>query len=119
MLSVHIDNIGDVAVIECEGRIVRSEAAFELRKAVTSEASARTIVLDLTEVHAIEGGGLGMLGALQRWALDQGIRLRLYNPASSVRNTLERNDWMQFDIASVEEVTALLARTESRYPKAA
>jgi len=123
MLSVHIDNIGDVAVIECEGRIVRSEAAFELRKAVTSEASARTIVLDLTEVHAIEGGGLGMLGALQRWALDQGIRLRLYNPTSSVRNTLERNDWMQFDIASVEEVTALLAGAETnaecQYSKAA
>jgi hypothetical protein len=36
MLSVHIDNIGEMAVIECEGRIVRSEAAFKLRAAVNS-----------------------------------------------------------------------------------
>jgi hypothetical protein len=32
MLSVHIENIGEIAVIECEGRIVRSEA-FRLREA--------------------------------------------------------------------------------------
>jgi anti-anti-sigma regulatory factor len=59
MLSVHSENIGDLAVVECEGRVVRSEAAFKLREAVTSQRDARTIVLDLSEVHAIEGGGLG------------------------------------------------------------
>ena len=36
MLGVHIENIGDMAVIECEGRIVRSEAASKLRAAVNS-----------------------------------------------------------------------------------
>ncbi len=35
MLSVHIENIDELAVIECEGRIVRSEAAFKLREAAT------------------------------------------------------------------------------------
>ena len=30
MLSVHSERIGEIAVIECEGRIVRSEAAFKL-----------------------------------------------------------------------------------------
>jgi anti-anti-sigma regulatory factor len=119
MLSVHIENIGDMSVIECEGRIVRTEAAFKLREAVMSQANARTIVLDLTEVHAIEGGGLGMLSALQKWALDRGIQLKLYNPVSSVRNRLEHADWIRFDIASFDEMMALLAQAESFGSKAA
>ena len=61
MLNLHVDKIGDLAVVECEGRVVRSEAAFRLREAVTSLRNARIIVLDLSEVPAIEGGGLGML----------------------------------------------------------
>jgi hypothetical protein len=27
MLTVNVENIGDLAVVECEGRIVRSDAA--------------------------------------------------------------------------------------------
>jgi hypothetical protein len=50
MLSVNIANISEMAVIECEGRIVRSEAAFKLRQAVTSLRDARIIVLDLSKV---------------------------------------------------------------------
>ena len=46
MPNVHIDNVGDLAVVECEGRFVRSDAAFKLRDAVTSQATARTLVLD-------------------------------------------------------------------------
>ena len=59
MLKINVDNIGDLAVVECEGRIVQSDAAFRLRDAVTLQGDARTVVLDLSEVNAIEGGGLG------------------------------------------------------------
>ena len=62
MLNVTVENIGELALVECEGRIVQSEAAFKLREAVTSQTDARIVVLELSEVHAIEGGGLGMLG---------------------------------------------------------
>jgi hypothetical protein len=31
MPSVHIDNIGEMAIVECAGRFVRNEAAFQLR----------------------------------------------------------------------------------------
>jgi len=82
MLSINIDNIGDLAVVECEGRIVRSEAAFKLRDAVISQNNARILVLDLSEVYAIEGGGLGMLAFLQRWACDHDIRFKLFNPSN-------------------------------------
>ena len=40
MLSVQIENIGDMAVVECEDRVVRSEAAFKLREAVTWQRDA-------------------------------------------------------------------------------
>jgi anti-anti-sigma regulatory factor len=120
MLSVHIENIGEMAIIECEGRIVRSEAAFKLREAVNSQRDARIIVLDLSEMPTIEGGGLGMLVFLQRWAHDHDIRLKLFNPRQSVRDRLEHVSSMrEFDIATLDEMMALLARADSRYARAA
>ena len=117
MLDLHIENIGDLAVIECEGRLVRSEAAFKLREAVASQEDSRTILLDLTEVYAIEGGGLGMLGVLQKWAFDRDIQFRLFNPTSSVRNRLEHCDWMEFYVSSFDAVMDILAEAEgSRVP---
>ena len=67
MLNVTVENIGELAVVECEGRIVQREAAVKLRKAVTSQTDARIVVLELSEVDAIEGDGLGMLVFLRRW----------------------------------------------------
>jgi anti-anti-sigma regulatory factor len=120
MLSVHFENIGDMAVIECEGRIVRSEAAFKLREAVNLQSDARIIVLDLSEVSAIEGGGLGMLVFLQRWAQDHDIRLKLFNPRQSVRDRLEQASSMrEFDIVTLDEMMALLARSSGQYARVA
>jgi hypothetical protein len=60
MLKLNVENVGNL-VIECEGRSVRSESAFKLRDVVTSQGDAHTVVIELSEVRAIEGGGLGML----------------------------------------------------------
>ncbi|MGA9393424.1 MAG: STAS domain-containing protein [Candidatus Sulfotelmatobacter sp.] len=114
MLSIHIDNVGDMAIIECEGRIVRSEAALKLREAINSQSDVRIIVLDLSEVPALEAGGLGMLVFLQRWTLDHGIRLKLFNPTQSVRYRLEQVSSMrQFDIITRDEMMALLALADN------
>ena len=77
MLNVTVESIGELAVVECEGRIVQREAAVKLRKAVTSQTDARIVVLELSEVHAIEGGGLGTLVFLRRWALEHNILLAI------------------------------------------
>jgi len=120
MLRIYIENIGEMAVIECEGRIVRSEDAFKLRNAVNLQSDARIIVLDLSEVSAIAGGGLGMLVFLQQWAYDHDIRLKLFNPRLSVRDRLEHASSMrEFDFATLDEMMALLARTDNRYEQAA
>jgi hypothetical protein len=49
MMNLSVENIGDMAVVQCEGRIVQSEAAFKLREAVTLQGDARVVVLDLSE----------------------------------------------------------------------
>ena len=49
MLKLSIENIGDLAIIECEGKIARSESAFKLRDAVTSQNDAHTVVIELSE----------------------------------------------------------------------
>jgi anti-anti-sigma regulatory factor len=120
MLSVYVENIGEMAVVQCEGRIVRSEAAFKLREAVCSQRDARIIVLDLSEVQAIEGGGLGMLVFLQRWAQEHDIRLKLFNPHQSALDRWELAGSMPgLDIATLEEIMALLAQCgHSRYAPA-
>src|SRR6202158_2507106 len=105
MLKLNIDNIGEVAIVECEGRIVQSDAAFRLREAVTLQGDARTVVLDLSEVNAIEGGGVGMLVCLQQWAQDRVIRFKLFNPSRSLRERLKKVSSMSdFDIPTLDEM---------------
>jgi|KBSMisStandDraft_5_1062788.scaffolds.fasta_scaffold367519_2 anti-anti-sigma regulatory factor len=108
MFAVNVERFGDMAVIECEGRIVQPEAAYQLRNTVIAESDARIIILDLSEVSAVEGGGLGMLAYLQRWALDHDIRIKLFNPSRSVRDRLDHACMHPIDVASLDEMTALL-----------
>jgi anti-anti-sigma regulatory factor len=120
MLDLAIDKIGELAVVECQGRIVRSEAAFKLREAVTSLPDRGIIVLDVSEVSAIDGGGLEVLLFLQRWAYDRDIQLKLFNPRLSVRGSLECVSSMpQFEIATLQEVMALMVNANTRFAPAA
>jgi anti-anti-sigma regulatory factor len=93
MPSVHIDNRGETAIVECAGRFVRNESAFKLRDAVTSQTNARVVVLDLTDMHALGGGGLGTLVLLQKWAQDHDIQFKLFNPSGPVLEKLKHVDF--------------------------
>ena len=53
MLNVTVENIGELAVVECEGRIVLSEAAFKLRKAVISQTDAKAVLSGLKRARSI------------------------------------------------------------------
>ena len=99
MPSVRIDNVGEMAFIECSGRFIRNEAAFKLRKAVTSQTDARIVVLDLTEMHAIGGGGIGTLVLLQGLAKYHNIQFELFNPSGPVLDKLKHVD---FEISTLE-----------------
>ena len=120
MLNVTIVNMGELAVIGCAGRIDQKESAYKLREAVTSQTDARIVVLELSEVRAIGGGGLGMLMFLQRWAREHNIRFLLFHPSKSIQSRLKRERTIaEFYIASPEEMRALLAYANSRYALAA
>jgi anti-anti-sigma regulatory factor len=120
MLNVIVGHIGELAVVECEGSIVQSEAAFKLREAVTSQTDARIVVIELSDVRAIEGGGLGMLVFLQRWARDHNIRFLLFNPSKSVRSRLKRAQSIaRIYIATLEEMMALVVYAQGRYARVA
>ena len=109
MLNLTVEKIGKVAVLHCEGRIVRRDAAFRLRDAVTQQRRASVVLLDLSGVKALEGGGLGMLLFLQMWTRDQGIQFKLFDPPASVRQSLERTrSAAAFEIAGMGEVLSLL-----------
>ena len=110
MLNLVVEKIGDVAVIHCAGRIVRSEAAFQLRSAVTRQTDARVVLLDLSRVGAVEGGGLGMLVFLHLWTRDHGIQLKVVSPVAAVRQRLERaRHDTDIEIAGMSEVLTVLA----------
>jgi hypothetical protein len=64
----------------------------------------------------MEGGGLGMLVFLRRWARDHHIRFKFFNPTESVRDRLECSKWIpELDIATLDEMVALLASADRRY----
>src|ERR1700722_5727556 len=116
MLNVSVAGIGELAVLGCGGRIVERESAHKLRDAVTAQAEARIVVLELSEVRAIGGGGLGMLVFLQQWAREHNIRFLLFHPSTAVQSKLKRvRSVAEFYITSLEEMKALLAYANSRY----
>ena len=115
MPSVQVDKVGEMAIIECAGRFVRTETALKLRDAVTSQTDAHVVVLDLTEMHAIGGGGLGVLVLLQGWAQDHGIRFKLFNPCRRVRNKLKH---INCEIATLEQMMTMLSHVDSEYARA-
>jgi anti-anti-sigma regulatory factor len=120
MLAIRGENLGDLAVVECKGRIVRSDAVFKLRDVVQAQATARIIALDLSEVEVMGGGGLGMLAFLERWARRHDIRLKLYCPSPAVLEGLAHNHSLpNFEIASFHEMMDILADADSHYSLAA
>jgi len=120
MLAIHVENLSDLAVIECKGRIIRSDAVFKLREVVQAQAASRVIALDLSEVEAISGGGLGMLALLQRWTRENDIRLKLFCPSRPVLEGLAQNrSILNFEIASFHQMMSVLAHSDNRYSVAA
>jgi len=111
--KVRSEQIGDVAILQCQGRLVRGDAIFTLREAVTAFPAVRMLVLDLSGVETMDGGGLGMLTLLHRWTGDHGTTLKLVNPNAFVRELLDRTRLVcVFDISSVDDVVEILCTPE-------
>src|SRR5215813_10676856 len=118
MLSLTIQNLNDVAVFQCAGRITVEDEHL-LRRAVLSQAPIGIAVLDLAQVTAVDAAGLGMLVALRAWANETGTGLKLMNLTPLVEETLKVTNLRSgFDICNVPEMIDLLCRA-SRMHQAA
>lgn len=118
MLKIHTRNLGDVAVLSVQGRIVNGETS-SLREAVGSEVAARpqsrgrAIVLDLGRVSAVDASGLGLMLELRDLAERKGIRLKLANVSSFVRRIFEvtRLDSV-FELSNTREPLAAIHHSQ-------
>ena len=111
MLKVHAKNLGTVAVLCLQGRIVNGETET-LRNAVHSLSEVSAVILDLARVTTVDAGGLGVMLELREQAESRGIRFELMNVTKLVSRVLEvtRLDSV-FQIASGVEFLPAVSRS--------
>ena len=110
---INMEQTGDVAVLQCAGRMVRSQALSLLKDAVTSLSELRVALLDLSRVEIIDAGGLGMLVFLHNWACVNRIQLRLVQPSKPVRQMLELTRLTSvLHISSVKDVVRIFCTAD-------
>jgi anti-anti-sigma factor len=98
-----------VAVVHCAGRLVRGAEVCTLRNAVVSEKNTRIVVLDLSQLEFMDGGGLNALVSLHHWTRNHGIQLKLVNLSPFVREMLIRTRLNGvLDISSLRDVLKVL-----------
>jgi anti-anti-sigma factor len=88
MLKVHAKNLGTVAILCLQGRIVRSETAT-LCNAVHSQSGVTAVILDLARVSTVDAGGLGVMLELREQTQSRGIDFKLMNVTKLVSVVLE------------------------------
>ncbi len=109
MLKVHAKNLGTVAILCLQGRVVRGETAA-LRNAVHSQPEVSAVVLDLARVSTIDAGGLGVMLELREQTQSKGIEFRLINVTKLVIRILEitRLDSV-FEVTSVADILSAVS----------
>ena len=89
-LAITTRTLGDVAVVHCGGSLVFQKEAAALCDLVSDLVRRyRSVVLDLDEVSAIDGGGIGTLAECIRNAGETGARLVLCRVPKKVRSLLD------------------------------
>jgi anti-sigma B factor antagonist len=103
MLKVNAKNLGTVAVLALQGRIVVGETE-PLRSAVQVSSQTRTVILDLARVTVLDAHGLGALLELRERFQTQGICLELMNVSKPLSRV--------FEIARLDSVFPIIAGVE-------
>jgi len=118
MLTIDVEKTGDVAVVRCVGRIVRGAELGTLRNAVLAENDTRIVVIDLSDVEALDAGGLTALLSLRQWARNRNVQLKLVNPSHFVNEVLTRTGLDHvFDISTFEHALFVLGAPDCRHSR--
>jgi anti-anti-sigma factor len=108
-LRYQIEQLHDIAVVRCSGRLVRGSTLDDFRSRLEQLEHARVLVLDLSELDQIDAGGLGVLLQLRRWSRQHSIQLKLVNPSPFVLRILDATKLTAvFEISSLEEALCIL-----------
>ena len=108
-LRWQIEQLNDIAVVRCSGRLVRGTALDEFQSRLERLDTARIMVLDLCGVEQVDAGGIGVLLELRRWARQHSAQLKLVNPSPFVRRVLEATHLSSiFEISSLEQALCIL-----------
>lgn len=110
MLTLKIQQLGDVTIVHCTGRISFPDGRG-LQIALLQQLRTRTLILDLADTVAIDAGGLGALVALRGWAKQTDRMLKLMNVTPRVEQLLQLTKLdRSFEVCSAEETLDLLCR---------
>ena len=102
MFNIDVEKTSDVAIVRCMGRLVRGAAVSTLKSVVVSEKSTRMILLDLSEIEALDAGGVNALVGLHHWALTRGIKVKIVDPSRFVLEMMS-----SFHLDRVFEISSL------------
>src|SRR5277367_2051767 len=111
--------VGDVLVIQCQGRIVAGKEVFTLHSYVgDSFVKYSDVVLQLDGVEFIDSSGLGALVRLMQAARAKGGDLELSGVPPRIRKTLEMTSLLsQFETYDSVEEAITAAYLGSRYSR--
>ena len=110
MLSLTIQQLGDVTIAHCAGRIAFPDA-HELRVALLRQLRTRTFILNLVDTVAIDAAGLGVLVSIRTWGKQTGKVLKLMNVRPWVEWVLKLTKLeSEFEICTAREMLDLLCR---------
>jgi anti-sigma B factor antagonist len=111
--------VGDVLIVQCQGRIVAGQEVNTLHHLVNdSFAKYSDIVLQLDQIEFIDSSGLGALVRLMQATRAKGGDLKLSGVPPHIRRTLEvTNLFSQFEAYDSIEEAITAAYLGSRYSR--
>jgi anti-anti-sigma factor len=116
MLKILVQNLGDVVILHCQGRIVRGTRADVLQFASLRRRETSTLVMDLQCVTLVDAAGLGALLSLHHRTRAKMIQLKLMNVVDRLRELFELTRLDQvFEFCSVEEMCRMLLRPPDQH----
>src|SRR5579871_3296704 len=121
VMQLHLDSrpVGDVLVIQCQGRIVGGKEVFTLHSYVgDSFIKYGDVVLQLEQVEFVDSSGLGAMVRLMQAARAKGGDLKLSAVPPNIRKTLEMTHLLsQFETYDSVEEAITAAYLGSRYSR--
>jgi len=111
--------VGDVLIVECQGRIVSGNEVFTLHARVGDSLDKYSdVVLQLDHVEFLDSSGLGALVRLMQAARSKGKDLKLSGLPPNIRKVLQMTSLLaQFETYNTVEEAVTAAYLGSRYSR--